>query len=280
MSSTNLFAGGQWLTYFNTLYSRGTSNSTSAPYYYTVYTSWSVSTSYNVLTETIAYNYYTTSWTTTFGTSLRTSACVHVESKLPSGVLAKDVSVGSTLILADQNDLTPGTGVVSYSETKDAIGWKIVTENGATLICSDTAPIPTMNGIRTPQNLIGESVGTKIGDTVAWDKVQTIECVGRIKVQHITVGDKCFWAGETDKFILHHNTKNEYTYYGYTYYDTYFNTTSPASRLTNTVVSSATYTVYSNNTTYGQNTSYYNPGEYMTSYTTSWNVLTSRLTGG
>jgi hypothetical protein len=32
--------------------------------------------------------------------------------------------------------------------------------------------------------------------------------VGEIKVQHITVGDKCFWAGEKQgKYILHHNMK-------------------------------------------------------------------------
>ena len=41
---------------------------------------------------------------------------------------------------------------------------------------------------------------------VAWEAVARVEPVGPIDVQHISVNDKCFWAGErAGTYILHHN---------------------------------------------------------------------------
>jgi hypothetical protein len=42
-----------------------------------------------------------------------------------------------------------------------------------------------------------------------WEQVVSVESIGAIQVQHITVGDKCFWAGEqSGAYILHHNLKD------------------------------------------------------------------------
>jgi hypothetical protein len=42
----------------------------------------------------------------------------------------------------------------------------------------------------------------------SWETVELVESIGMLKVQHITVGDKCFWAGENKNgYILHRNTK-------------------------------------------------------------------------
>jgi hypothetical protein len=41
---------------------------------------------------------------------------------------------------------------------------------------------------------------------VGWEKVASVTSVGTIEIQHISINDKCYWAGESkDAFILHHN---------------------------------------------------------------------------
>jgi hypothetical protein len=140
------------------------------------------------------------------------AGCVHIASFLPEGNLAGSIEVGNSMILADERTLKPGTGIVSYSQEKTQPGFRIVTKNGVSLICSGSAPIPTKNGLKNPHELMGEKVATrkttngKIRNR--WSKIVEVISIGFIQVQHITVGNKCFWAGETaDGFILHHNMK-------------------------------------------------------------------------
>jgi hypothetical protein len=134
--------------------------------------------------------------------------CVAVNSFLPNGEIAGHVSVGDTMILADQETLEPATGIVSYSEPSLQPSVRIVTKSGASLICSTTAPIPTTEGIIEAPFVFGKYVGTMIDGKPIWDEVVSVKDVGNIWVQHITVGNKCFWAGETSNaFILHHNIK-------------------------------------------------------------------------
>lgn len=139
--------------------------------------------------------------------------CVAVASILPGGMCAGEIRVGDTMELADAKTLSAGTGTVSYSECKHAQGVRLVTTSGASLVCSDTAPIPTPDGLMLAPNLLGKQVavrrdGEKPGVPV-WEVVVEVELVGAIQVQHITVGDKCFWAGEKNSvYILHHNLKN------------------------------------------------------------------------
>jgi hypothetical protein len=140
--------------------------------------------------------------------------CVAISSFLPDGQLAGGIKVGDTMILADQETLEGGSGRVSYSQVKEAHGYRIITETGASLVCSETAPIPVRDkGLLTPDKLLGEEVAVRWderGQSLAsWEKVTKVEEVGLIKVQHITVGDRCFWAGEKKgAYILHHNLKN------------------------------------------------------------------------
>ena len=38
--------------------------------------------------------------------------------------------------------------------------------------------------------------------------MDTVTCAGVIDAQHITVGDRCFWAGDDGThYMLHHNLK-------------------------------------------------------------------------
>jgi hypothetical protein len=139
-------------------------------------------------------------------------ACVSIDSLLPDGRLAGDITVGDEMQLADERTLEPGSGVVSYSQIKTAAGFRITTASGASLKCSDTAPIPTPEGLVLAPDLLGKQVAVRQDDeqaSVRWEKVTAVDSIGQIQVQHITVGDKCFWAGEKPgSYILHHNLKD------------------------------------------------------------------------
>lgn len=136
--------------------------------------------------------------------------CVSVDSLLMGGFIAGDVKVGDVLPLFDPVAMQAGEGAVTHSETKLANIFKIVTARGASLVCSETAPIPVIDGgYLTPARLVGKAIPACIDGVVAWDAVVNVSRLGLGRVQHITVGDRCFWAGEHDgKYILHHNLKN------------------------------------------------------------------------
>ncbi|MES2298086.1 MAG: hypothetical protein V4582_13660 [Pseudomonadota bacterium] len=140
--------------------------------------------------------------------------CVHVDSLLPDGTKAGDIKVGSAMLLSDEKTLKCGAGVVSFSERKKAPGFRITTISGVTLVCSDSAPIPTPEGLVLAPALAGKSVAVRRDEgndsRSSWEAVKSVESIGEIDIQHITVGNKCFWAGEkANGFILHHNVKNE-----------------------------------------------------------------------
>jgi len=144
-------------------------------------------------------------------------ACVHVDSYLPSGIKAGQVHVNSIMHLYDPETDEHDSGLVSYSEAKNVSGYRIRTSSGVSLVCSDTAPIPTRHaGLVTPGKLLGHFVPVvdinrdtdEEDGGVVWEEVTESDRVGMIWVQHITVGDKCFWAGEKPgAYILHHNMK-------------------------------------------------------------------------
>lgn len=141
-------------------------------------------------------------------------ACVHIDSFLQSGERAADVKEGDVLQLADEKTLESSEGVVTYSQRKLVEGFRIVTESGVSLICSDSAQIPTTRGLVLAPNLLETSVAVLqlFGSALEkkWEKVVRLESVGEIAVQHISVGNKCFWAGEkANSFILHHNLKQQ-----------------------------------------------------------------------
>lgn len=132
-------------------------------------------------------------------------ACVHVDSWLPGNLRAGDVLVGDRLLLIDGSE-----GEVTYSETKRARLYRIVTASGVSLVCSDTAPIPVRaGGYRTPDALMGHEMRPRVdGGLADWDVIADVQALGEGDVQHITVGDACFWAGEhRGAYLPHHNAK-------------------------------------------------------------------------
>jgi hypothetical protein len=148
------------------------------------------------------------------GGSGSNGGCVSTASILPDGRTAGDVRVGESMVLGDPDTMESSLGRVTFSTMKEVPGFRITTETGASLVCSDTAPIPAQGrGLLTPQQLLGERVAVRWDEngesTANWEKVVKVDAIGLIKVQHITVGDRCFWAGEKPgAYILHHNLKD------------------------------------------------------------------------
>lgn len=132
--------------------------------------------------------------------------CVAVESILADGRNAASVRPGDAIELSD-NSLSEAMGEVTYSVTKTAPCVRIVTESGVTLVCSITAPIPTRDGQLTlAPDLAGKSVAVRVLGEARWESVESVESVGVRAIQHISVNDGCFWAGEcAGAQILHHN---------------------------------------------------------------------------
>ena len=136
--------------------------------------------------------------------------CVQYASLLPDGRTAGEMVIGSEMVLAHEQTLEAGTGVVRFSQRRTFPGFRITTESGITLVCSETAPIPTPNGLVRPPELLGLHVAVRRDEggsfMTGWEKVTRVDPVGAIDVQQIDVGDRCFWAGEhANAFILHHN---------------------------------------------------------------------------
>jgi len=151
---------------------------------------------------------YSDSWISSPACSGSGGGCVTVDSIMQDGSLAGDVVEGQELVTYDPYDyFSNGSSKVSYAKTKMQPCVRIVTESGASLVCSTTAPIPTLdNGYMLAPTLINRKVPVMRENITNWETVTTVEFVGEREIRHITVENKCFWAGETaDAFILHHN---------------------------------------------------------------------------
>ncbi|WP_205956152.1 hypothetical protein [Pseudoxanthomonas winnipegensis] len=120
-------------------------------------------------------------------------------------IRAGDVVVGDLLLLADPASLDETWGQVTYSELAQVLGVRIGTADGKTLTCSETAPIPVDGGYLAAPDTLGRDVPVR-GRGLC--KVTQADGLGLILVQHITVGNRCFWVGDQpDGLFLHHNMK-------------------------------------------------------------------------
>ncbi|SEJ56193.1 Putative phage tail protein [Frateuria terrea] len=111
-------------------------------------------------------------------------------------IRAGDVRVGDDLLLASGR-----WGRVSYSEAKLQPGVRVVGLDGSSIICSESAPLETADGlcVRAPytRDLVLKH------RTAGVMRVAEVFDVGDILVQHITCENDCFWVGD----YSHHNMK-------------------------------------------------------------------------
>ena len=159
-------------------------------------------------TATTSQGAYIDTWSSSPNCGGGGGGCVTTDAFLLDGKLAGEVNVDDTIITNDPyNYFNEGTDTVSYSVKKTQPCVRIVTESGASLVCSTTAPIPTLgNGYMLAPSLLGRMIPVMRDQIINWEAVTTVTPVGDREIQHISIGDQCFWAGETpDAFILHHN---------------------------------------------------------------------------
>lgn len=111
------------------------------------------------------------------------------------------------ILLADESTLEDKLGVVKMAAIEHQPCVRIITDTGATLVCSTTAPIPTLtDGTVHSINLLGNKVAVARNNTRTWETVVKVEEVGYKFVRSIDTGNNSFWAGEFDGiYILHHN---------------------------------------------------------------------------
>jgi len=138
-----------------------------------------------------------------------------IEKKLHNGnpvTQAYMLMDGMDILLANAQSLDTTLGKVVHTAIELQPCVRITTECGTSLVCSTTAPIPTLNsGVMKAPNLIGQMIGVNKNNESAWREVVSIEYLGEKFVRVIDTGDNCFWAGETEAgYILHHNSRFEY----------------------------------------------------------------------
>ena len=124
---------------------------------------------------------------------------------------------GMDILLANEQSLDTVVGKVIHSGIELQPCVRLTTECGASLVCSTTAPIPTLNnGVMKAPNVIGQMIGVYKNNESSWSKVVSIEDMGEKFVRGIDTGDNSFWAGETEgAYILHHNMRMDRDTYGY-----------------------------------------------------------------
>ena len=121
---------------------------------------------------------------------------------------AGDVKVGDMLLLCCPDTQEECWGMVSYSKAFPAEGVQLDLVDGTMFQGSTSAPIPTPNGYVTADRMQGHVTLTKCDPIIEQTYVEKVTEIGLILVQHIHVGDRCFWTGSTpDAMILHHNIK-------------------------------------------------------------------------
>jgi len=108
--------------------------------------------------------------------------------------------------LADETTLEMFLGTVKKAITELQPCVRVTTFDGTSLVCSTTAPLPTLRGVVLAPEVLGEKVAVFKNNLTYWETVTSVEPVGNKFVRAIDAHNKNFWAGEEEgAYILHHN---------------------------------------------------------------------------
>jgi hypothetical protein len=140
------------------------------------------------------------------GTGLQ---CVWADAWMPDGRRAHEVKMGSRVLGVNPDTMERCTLLVSYAKRSMANCYLLRCTNGVELTCSESAPIPTPDGLVLAPDMLGKKTITLAG-TMEWTEVEAVVFVGLLPVMHITAEDGHFFAGnDKGRFIAHHNIKWE-----------------------------------------------------------------------
>ncbi|WP_421793503.1 TipJ family phage tail tip protein [Hydrocarboniphaga effusa] len=109
-------------------------------------------------------------------------------------------------------ELSLAAGIAAITHASDA--WRRcsrITAGEFVLDCSDGAGIPTRQHglVAACQLTTAHEIAVRLGrDAPTWIPVSTVEPIGHRMVRKLSLGERCFWAGNQEGFyILHHNIK-------------------------------------------------------------------------
>ena len=154
--------------------------------------------------------------TSTITASRGGGGCVALESYIPwvegqewnrSEVRqAFELQDGFKIWTANETNLAVSVGEVRKSAIEFQPCVRVVTEDGTSLVCSTTAPLPTLQGLHLAPDVLGKAVAVFRDGMTYWNKVVSVEDVGAKFVRVIDAHNNSFWAGEKEgAYILHHN---------------------------------------------------------------------------
>jgi hypothetical protein len=113
---------------------------------------------------------------------------------------------GFKLWLANESTLETFVGTVNETAVELQPCVRVRTVGGTSLVCSTTAPLPTLRGVVKAPDVLGEKVAVLKDGMTYWETVESVEPVGNKFVHAIDAHDNSFWAGEQEgAYILHHN---------------------------------------------------------------------------
>jgi len=142
--------------------------------------------------------------------------CVVLESYIPwvepqqtndhNVMQAYQLEADHQIWLADEITLDTFLGTVKKAITELQPCVRVTTADGTSLVCSTTAPLPTLRGVHLAPEVLGEKVAVFKSGLSYWETVTSVESVGDKFVRAIDAHNKSFWAGEKEgAYILHHN---------------------------------------------------------------------------
>jgi hypothetical protein len=157
-----------------------------------------------------------TSTTSTITATSGGGGCVALESYIPwvEGQVwnhseirqAYQLQDGFKVVLANETNLAIFVGEVRKSAIELQPCVRVTTEDGTSLVCSTTAPLPTLQGVTLAPDVLGKAVAVFKDGLAYWNKVVSVEDVGTKFVRVIDAHNNSFWAGEKEgAYILHHN---------------------------------------------------------------------------
>ena len=110
------------------------------------------------------------------------------------------------LWLADETSLEVKMGSVRKIAVEVQPCVRVRTSGGVSLVCSTTAPLPTLRGIVLAPDVKGEKVAVYKDGMTYWETVDSVDPAGDKYVAVIDAHNTAFWAGEHEgAYILHHN---------------------------------------------------------------------------
>lgn len=158
----------------------------------------------------------TTTTTLTASRTISGGGCVVLESYIPwtdeqvwNGYdvrQAYQLQDGFKIVLANESNLAVFVGEVHKTAIELQPCVRVTTEDGTSLVCSTTAPLPTLQGVTLAPDVLGKAVAVFKDGVTYWNRVVDVENVGTKFVRVIDAHNNSFWAGEKDgAYILHHN---------------------------------------------------------------------------